>query len=142
MPDLGVRKSDTSGESMAKVKNEEELGEALKNKESTIEIEGNLADKTFKLRATGKVAWVIAFAAIGIAGYSTVVTIGSGGTTAPVTGTVAFLAAPAAIGVLGGAVTYSAIAIAVAAGGVGALTTLRGYKQVSRSKGSLILKRK
>ncbi|QOJ08141.1 hypothetical protein [Nitrosomonas sp. H1_AOB3] len=127
---------------MAKVRTEAELGEALKNKEETIEIEGDLANKTFKIRATGKVAWVVAIGAISIAAYGTAATLGTGGTSAPVTATSAFIAAPVAVGVLGGAVTYSAIAIAIAAGGVGALTTLRGYKQVLRSQDRLVLKRK
>ena len=100
-----------------KVSTEEELGEALKNKEDTIEITGDLAKKTIKLRATGKVAWAIAFAAIGIAAYAAIVAIPTGGTSAAISA----FAAPAAVGILGGAATYTAIAIAVAAGGVSAL---------------------
>ncbi|PSU86957.1 hypothetical protein [Photobacterium kishitanii] len=123
---------------MKSVNTEKELGKALKNKESTIEITGDLAKKTIKLRATGTVAWAIAIGAIGIAVYGAIATVPTGGSSAVVSG----IAAPAAISILGGAATYSAIAIAIAAGGVGALTTLRGYKEVSRTENSITLKRR
>lgn len=127
------------GPSMARrVKTAEELGEALKNGEDTIEIEGSLKDTTLRIRATGKVAWAIAIAAIGIAVYAALAAIPTGGTTA--VATVGF--ASAAAGILGLSVTTSAIAIAVAAGGVGALTSLRNYKEVERTDNLLILKRK
>lgn len=71
-----------------KVKNEKELGEALKNKEETIEITGDLAKKTIKIRATGRVAWVVAFGAIGISAYAAISTIPTGGTSAPIAGPV------------------------------------------------------
>ncbi len=125
-----------------KVKTEAELGEALKNNEDSIEIEGDLANKTFKMRATGKVAWAVAIGAIGIATYSVIATLGTGGASAPVTTVAAGFTAATATAVLGGAVTYSAIAVAVAAGGVGALNSLRNYKQISYEKNRLILKRK
>ena len=121
-----------------KVSTEKELGEALKRKEDMIEITGDLAKKSFKLRATGKVAWAIALTAISIAVYSVATAPVSGGATAAVSA----VAAPAAIGILGGATTYSAIAIAIAAGGVGALTSLRKYKEISRTSSSLTLKRR
>jgi hypothetical protein len=125
-----------------KVKTEAELGEALKNNEESIEIEGDLAKKTFKIRATGKVAWAACIGAIGVAIYSVAATVGTGGTSAPVTGLTAGLTAATATTVLGGAVTYSAIAIGVAAGGVGALNKLRKYKQVSYENDRLVLRRK
>lgn len=125
-----------------KVKTEAELGEALKNNEESIEIEGDLAKKTFKIRATGKVAWAVCIGAIGVATYSVAATVGTGGTSAPVTGVTAGLTAATATTVLGGAVTYSAIAIGVAAGGVGALNKLRKYKQVSYENDRLVLRRK
>lgn len=126
---------------MTVVKTEKELGDAVKRGDDTIEIEGNLAKKTIKIRATGSVAWAIAIGAIGIAVYASIATLGTGGAAAPVTGAMSALAAPAAIGVLGTTVTYSAIAIAVAAGGVGALTSLRNYKEISRTDNRLVLKK-
>lgn len=121
-----------------KVSTEKELGEALKSKESTIEITGDLAKKTIKLRATGAVAWAVAFAAIGIAVYGAIAAIPTGGTSVAISA----FAAPAAVGILGGAATYTAIAIAVAAGGAGALSALRSYKEVSRTANSITLKRR
>lgn len=123
---------------MAKVTTEEELGEALKRNADTIEISGDLSKKIIRIRATGNVAWAIAIAAIGIAIYGVVSAPITGGTS----GIAAGFVAPAAVGILGGTVTYSAIAIAIAAGGVGALISLRKYKEVSRTSSSLILKRK
>lgn len=125
-----------------KVRTEAELGEALKNNEETIEIEGDLANKTFKIRATGNVAWAVCIGAIGIATYSVIATVGTGGASAPVTATTAGITAATATTFLGGAVTYSAIAIAVASGGVGALNKLRKYKQVSYENSRLTLRRK
>ena len=127
---------------MSIVKTEKELGEALKREDEYIEIEGNLAEATVKIRAAGTVAWAIAIGAIGIAVYAAIATIGTGGTATPVTGTAALAATPAAVAILGGAATYTAISVAVAAGGVGALTSLRSYKEVSRSHHKLILKKR
>jgi len=121
-----------------KVSTEKELGEALKRKEDSIEITGDLAKKTIRLRATGNVVWAIAITAIGLAIYGVATAPVTGGTTAGLSA----LTAPAAVGILGGPVTYSAIAIAIAAGGVRALTSLREYKEVSRSSSSLTLKRR
>lgn len=125
-----------------KVRTEKELGEALKNNVDEIEITGDLAKKTIRIRATGKVAWTIAFGAIGIAFYAAASTIPTGGTSAPIAGPVAGFTGGAAVTVLGAGVTYSAVAIAVAAGGIGALTSLRKYKEVTRSQGSLVLRRR
>lgn len=126
----------------ATVKTEKEFADAINRGEDTIEIEGSLAKKTIRIRATGNVAWAIAFGAIGIATYAAITTAATGGTSAPVTGPAVGVAGGAAVGILGGAATYSAIAIAVAAGGVGALTKLRGYEEVSRTDNKLVLKRK
>lgn len=125
-----------------KVRTERELGEALKAGEDRIEIEGDLARKTIKLRATGKIAWAIAFGAIGIAAFSAYATVGTGGAAAPVSGATAALSGSAAVGILGGPVTVSAVSIAIAAGGVGALTRLREYKEISRSEANLVLQRR
>lgn len=128
---------------MAKtVKTEKELADAINRGEDTIEIEGSLAKKTIRIRATGKVAWVIAFGAIGLATYAVITTGVTGGTSTPVVGPVAGITGGVAVGILGGAATYSAIAIAVAAGGVGVLTRLRDYKEISRTENRLVLKRK
>jgi hypothetical protein len=115
-----------------------ELGQALKREEDTIEIHGDLARKTIELRATGKVAWAIALAAIGLAVYAALSAPVTGGTSLALEG----FAAPAAVGILGFEVMYLAIAVAVAAGGVGALASLRHYKELSRTSNSLVLGRR
>ncbi len=134
------------GSMTIQVNNEKDFSNALKSGEESIEIVGDLAKKTIRIRATGKVAWGIAIGAIGIAAYSIisipVTAPATGGTTVIAGVTANLVAAPAAIVILGGPATYTAIAIAVASGGVGALTSLRKYKEVSRTSNSLILKRR
>ncbi|MCK9384211.1 MAG: hypothetical protein M0Q15_06250 [Nevskia sp.] len=97
-----------------------------------------LAKKTIRLRATGKVAWAIAAAAIGLAVYAALGAPATGGTSLALES----FAAPAAIGILGFEVTFLAIAVAVAAGGIGALTSLRRYKEISRTSDTLVLSRR
>ena len=124
------------------IKTEKELADALKRGDEFIEIEGNLKEKTLKIRAVGKVAWAVAIAAIGVAVYATIATVGSAGTATPVTAPVSAFTLSSAVAVLGGTTTYSALAIAVSAGGVGALTSLRNYKEISRENGKLILRKR
>jgi hypothetical protein len=117
------------------ISNEADLGEALKNDQDTIEIEGDLKNKVLKIKATGNVAWVIAIGAIGIA---VTLLIATGGTGAPASGIIG----GGAVAVLGLPTAISAISIAVAAGGVGVLNSLRRYKIAEQSNGKLVLKRK
>lgn len=79
----------------------------------------------------------IEIGAIGIAFYSFMAAPATGGGAAVAAG----ITATAAVSVLGTSVTYSAIAIAVAAGGVGALNKLRNYKIAEKSEDGIILKR-
>lgn len=118
-----------------KVRTEKELGEALKKNQDRIEIEGDLSKKVIKIKATGKVAWAIACGAIVVAVVAVLATPATGGAS-----NVAHLAvAPVAAASLGVSVTGSAIAIAVAAGGVGALNKLRGYSLEKNTDGSVTL---
>ena len=91
---------------------EKELGQALKEDQDTIEIEGDLAQKTFRIKAAGKVAWVVAFGAIVVAVASVLAAPATGGTST----TAGLIAAPAAVAAIGGAATTAAIGIAVGAG--------------------------
>lgn len=43
------------------ISNEKDLGEAVNNEQDTIEIEGDLGKKVLRIKATGKVAWLVAF---------------------------------------------------------------------------------
>ncbi|QHP79363.1 hypothetical protein EO763_05080 [Pectobacterium odoriferum] len=126
---------------MAAITTEKELAKALKEEQDTITIEGDLAKKTIKIKATGKIAWAIAFAAIGIAVGAAIATMGTGGAAAPVTGTAALVGAGGAVGILGVSTTTSAITIAIAAGGVRALTQLRKYTIVDKSNSRVVLRR-
>jgi len=116
------------------IKTEEELAGAINNEEDTIEIEGDLKNKVLKIKATGKVAWVIAIGAIAIA---LPIAIGSGGVAAPVSGFVGI----GAVSILGLSATTSAVVLSVAAGGIGALKKLRAYKIVENNEDTLKLKR-
>ena len=120
-----------------RIRTEKELAEAIKNNQETIEIEGSLKEKTIRIRAIGKVAWVIAIGAIGAGFYGLLAAPATRGGSLVVDG----FMAPVAVSALGVGATYSSFVIAVVAGGVGALNSLRGYKEVSRSNGILVLKR-
>lgn len=120
---------------------EKELGEALKRGEDTIEVEMDLGRKVVRMKAVGKHAWAICVAAIGVAGACGVVAITSAGTAAPS----AFVATPAVATVasfLGVPTAISAIGIAIAGGGVGALNKLRGYRVEKVSDEKVILHKK
>tara|TARA_R110002050_G_scaffold22034_1_gene60383 strand:+ start:434 stop:877 length:444 start_codon:yes stop_codon:yes gene_type:complete len=123
------------GDDMA-ISKKEELGEALKNGESRIEIEGDLAKRILRIKATGPVAWAIAIGCIGIA---VVVAIGSGGAAAPVSA----VGLVPAVGILGGSTVSAAISIAVAAGGVGVLSRLySGYDVEKEGEDRVVLIKK
>lgn len=129
------------------VKTSKELGQAIKNGVDTIVIEGDLAKTTFKIKATGKVAWAVAIGAVGIAAYSAIHITTSTATNLNMGKNIAFtggaVGTTTAITILGTATTWSAISIAVAAGGVGALTSLRNkYKIASKDSDKLILVKK
>ena len=131
------------------VRDEKALGKAVHNDVDTIVIEGDLAKKVLRIKATGKIAWAIAIGAISVAIPIAIATVGSGGTAAPVTvpAEVLTLTAPAAV--LGVGTTASAVSIAVGAAslggvsaGVGALNKLRKYKLKKVGKDRVILTRK
>ena len=123
---------------MVRASNEEELGKALKNQVDEIEISIDLENKVGKIKATGKVAWAVAIGAIGTAVVFLLAGPGTMGTSA-IAAAPTFLAASTALG--GASVATSAIMIAVAAGGVGALNSLRNYNLV-KENGKAILRRK
>ncbi|MFZ4170540.1 hypothetical protein ACEV60_18035 [Enterobacter ludwigii] len=127
---------------MSAVTTEKELARAVSEGQGTIIIEGDLAKKTIQIKATGNVAWAVAIGAIGVAVCSLMLTAGSGGASTPVTGTTAALAGGGAVAILGGPATVSAISIAVAAGGVGVLKTIRHYKIAENTGNRIVLKKR
>ena len=130
----------TENSMVAKVKTEKELAEAIEREEETIEIEGDLGKKTFKIRATGKLAWLVAAGAIGVALVGVSRNPISRNLSPQYRGLMA-IPAGGAVAVIGMGATYTAIAIAVAAGGIGVLAKLRAYRQVSYADNRLILQR-
>ena len=117
------------------VQTEKELGEALKKEQDTIEIEGGLSKRVLRIKAPGTIAWAVAIGAIGIV---VAFLITSGGIGIPLSGLVGLGAVP----VLGKSATVSAVSIALAAGGVNALNSLRCYRVVERDGNYLVLRRK
>lgn len=129
-------------------KTAEELGQAIKNNADTIEIQGDLANKVFKIKATGKVVWAVALGALGVA-VACIILQAKGSDTdtstqagSAITFTGAAGGTAVAAGILGKAAIVAA-SIAAAAGGVGALTSLRDkYKIIERAENKLILQHK
>ena len=99
---------------------EEELAEALKSGTESIEIEGDLAKGVVRIKYTGQAAWVIAIGAAVALALAAPATAGAGIVASP-------FVATGAVSVLGFGTTATAISIAVAAGGVGVLNSLRDY---------------
>lgn len=122
------------------IKNEKDLGDAIKNDQDTIEIEGNLAKKVLKIKATGKVAWAVAAGAIGVAVLAVMYPVPEP-TTQVASKAFALTAGGSVVAILGAGTAATAISIAVAAGGVGALNKLRAYKVVSTDNNRVVLKR-
>lgn len=121
---------------------EKELGEALKNNYDTIEVEGDLSKKVLKIKATGKVAWGVCIGCIVVAVSMMVVTLGSGGTAAPVAGPTTAVTLGAAASVWGLPTAITATGIALAGGGVAALKKLRKYRIEKISDTRIVLHKK
>lgn len=123
-----------------------ELAEAIKNKEDTIYIEGDLKNKVIRIKATGKAAWGVCAVALGAAIVCYIATPTATVVTTPVGGTFSFVSGVTATSVAAatlGTAVVPAIVIGVAAGGIGALNTLRDqYKIVEKDDKYIKLQRK
>lgn len=64
---------------------EKELGEALKNRQDTLEIEGDLKTKVLRIKATGRVAWGLVFVLLAAA---ILIFLGTGGVALPASGVI------------------------------------------------------
>lgn len=123
-----------------KVSTEEELAAAIADGVDFIEVEGDLANKTFRIRASGTVAWAIAIGCIAAAVVVAVAATKMNGTKASMVSGIAAAGLSAAPAVaLGPAAVAAAIGIAVSAGSVSVLNRLREYDQHSFEDGVLIL---
>jgi hypothetical protein len=155
---------------MSTVSTPEDLAGAMGRGESRIIVEGDLANGVVKIHLVGPIAWGICIIAIGAAVAIYFLVGGAAGgaaattaATTAVAGTHALTFASAATGglaavgaagaaavsggaalaILGGPATATAIAIAVAAGGTGVLTTLRSkYRIVEKSYNRVVLVKK
>lgn len=125
------------------VKDAKGLGEAIKENAELIEIEGDLAKKVIKIKATGKAAWAVAIGAIAVAIVGIALIPASGGVSAPASGVIEFISVPTAAIALGGSGFASiAVTIALAGGGIGALNKFRKYKLEKLSNDKIRLIRK
>lgn len=122
------------------ISNEKDLGDAIKNEQDTIEIEGDLGKKVLKIKATGKVAWMVAAGAIGVAVLAIMYPVPEP-TTQVASKAFAITAGGSAVAILGAGTAATAISIAVAAGGIGALNKLRAYRVASTDNNRVVLKR-
>lgn len=122
------------------VTSEEELAAAIEAKADYIEVRGDLAEKTFKIKAVGTVAWAVAIGCIATAVTAVVLASKSKNATATTVATAGagLIATPALA--MGPAAMTAAIAIAKT-GGVAVLTKLRRYKQLSYRGDVLVLSR-
>lgn len=123
------------------IDNSKDLGKAMKDEKDTIEIEFDYGKKVVKIIGAGKIVWGIAAASLASAVAAIMLTLGSGGTSAPATGTYAAFAGSTASLTLGPTVAYTALIIAVSGGGMSALNKLRKYK-VIKKRDRYILKKK
>ena len=125
-------------------KTAKELSEAIKEETDLIEVEGDLSNKVVRIKVTGKVAWAVCAVSLAAA-ISFAIAAGATAAFPPVGGAnaLAFTAAMGTVAGVLGTAAGPALAIGVAAGGIGALTALRNrYSIVKKEMGSVILKKK
>ncbi|WP_417480453.1 hypothetical protein [Maricaulis maris] len=122
------------------VTSEEQLAAAIEAKADYIEVRGDLAEKTFKIKAVGTVAWALAIGCIATAVTAVVLASKAKSATATTVATTSasLFATPALA--MGPEAMTAAVAIA-STGGVSALTKLRRYKQLSYRGDVLVLSR-
>ncbi len=111
---------------MNQVRNEKELLAQLSEKKQTIEIEGSLATKVLRIKATGKIAWALVLGSISVAAAGTLLT--------PITGGMGIIAglslSPVALSILGIPATVTALSLAFMGKGVWVLNALRLYRVI------------
>lgn len=127
--------------------NAQELGKALNRNENEIIVEGDLANKVVKIKATGNVAWLVAGGAIAVAVIAVLTTPAATATTGPMgliaESAVLGTAAVGAVGVLGVSTTVAAVSIGVGATSKFVLNKLRKNYSITKINDSkIILRRK
>ena len=127
------------------VRNEKELASAVKSNQNEITIKGDLAEKTIKIKATGKAAWLVAFGAVVVAviiALKTPIIVAGGPTAFASLGAIATTSASAAVAIWGVSTTVTAISICVSGGSTAILKKLYdGYNIVSKGDGFVKLRK-
>lgn len=121
---------------------ERDLGRKIKEGQDYIEVEGDLANKVIRIKATGKVAWGVCAAGLTVAIGALIVTLTSAGTSAPVTVPTSFVGLGTSAAVLGAGTASSAAMIGAAGGGIATLNKLRKYRIEKISEDKIILHKK
>lgn len=130
---------------MEKVTTEEELAKAIADNKDTIEIEGDLAQKSIKIKATGKVAWAIAIGAVTVAITAILsASLTSSKSTKTLSSEPMVMSAPPTPETLTTStiIAIAAIIVAIIGIGVGAFNKMRKYHLEQVSENKVILKRK
>lgn len=112
-----------------------ELGEAVKREEPCIEMEGELAAQVKKLVRLNAILWAFCLATLSVA----VVAVMQMPVTAGLSGIVSLAAGTSASAVIGVDAAVTAVTVAVAGGGIGTLSMLRGYRLEEKKDGKVIL---
>lgn len=124
---------------MDPVKSKQELIKAVKEKQPSIVIEGDLANKTIRIQVVGYVAWPVALAAIGFAIYYVVSILDRGKVLAMTSSGESIYSVLSEC-----AIPVAAVIVALTAliAGVAALQRLRNYEFIKKNEQQLILKRR
>lgn len=124
------------------VDNTKDLGSAIERGEEEIIIEGDLGKKIIRIKATGKVAFIIAIGAVACA-LVVAVSAPATGPGAPAMGVIATTSASAAVGVWGLATTVAAISLCIGTGSTIVLKKLyKEYKITKKTSKSIMLVKK
>lgn len=117
------------------VQNEQELGNAVKQEESYIELEGKLASHVKKLMKLNMALWVFSLTALSVAVFALMQMPATTG----MSGIVSIVAGTSAASILGIDTVVAAVSIAVAGGGISVLEKLRKYHLTYGENGKIIL---
>lgn len=134
------------------VSTEKELGNAIHDNVDVIEVEGDLAKKVIKIKATGKVAWLACIGSLTVAIIATVAAmvpdpaepleIGVAGISYGVSAVTLGFATTSAVSIgIAGALAAGATGAAVGSAAIGILNKLRNYKITEKSDKRVVLER-
>lgn len=124
------------------VDNEKDLGSAIERGEEEIIIEGDLSKRIIRIKATGKVAFVIAIGAVAV-GLVVALSAPATGPGAPAMGLIATTNASGAVGVWGIGATVTAINLCLGTRSTIVLKKLyNGYKISKKTSKSITLVKK